>query len=79
VFQPNPYDPRTGSLRSDRAWVLKFIKNAATFPKGTHDDDVDAFTQLVRYLKGTHSAMLEFLKIMAARDADRLAKEAAAS
>lgn len=31
-------------------WVQQFIENCAKFPRGLHDDDVDAFTQLVNRL-----------------------------
>jgi predicted phage terminase large subunit-like protein len=68
VYLPNPNDPQTGRAIPERTWVKAFIKNCGTFPKGTHDDDVDAFTQLVRYLRGTHSSMLEYLKTLKARD-----------
>lgn len=68
VYLPNPVDPETGTLRPDRAWVKEFIHQCAIFPKGLHDDDVDAFTQLVTYLRGTHAAMLDYLKQLKARD-----------
>lgn len=74
VYLPNPVDPVTGKDLPDRAWVRKFIKNCADFPKALHDDDVDAFTQLVTYLRGTHNAMLDFMKQMKARDAEKRAK-----
>jgi len=69
IYLPNPDDPQTGKPVPGREWVRKFVKNCAVFPKGLHDDDVDAFTQLTTYLRGTHSAMLDFLKQMKARDA----------
>ena len=41
-------DPRPhGRLLPERAWVEDFIDQCAAFPKGAHDDDVDAFTQLL--------------------------------
>jgi predicted phage terminase large subunit-like protein len=75
VYLPNPVDPVTGKLLPERAWVKRFIANCAVFPKGRNDDDVDAFTQLVNYLRGTHSSMLEFMKQLKARDAARAEKE----
>ena len=30
-----------------REWVEDFVETCAMFPKGEHDDDVDAFTQLL--------------------------------
>jgi predicted phage terminase large subunit-like protein len=63
VFLPNPYaipaedanKGRIGAVRQDRAWVLRLINNAATFPNGSlpagsHGDDVDALTQALHYL-----------------------------
>jgi predicted phage terminase large subunit-like protein len=76
VYLPNPVDPITGKLIPERAWVQSFIKNCEVFPKGLHDDDVDAFTQLVTYLRGTHSAMLDYLKQLKARDAKKADQEA---
>ena len=41
-------DPRPhGRLLPERAWVEDFIDQCAAFPQGAHDDDVDAFTQLL--------------------------------
>lgn len=31
----------------ERAWVDDFVHQLTVFPRGAHDDDVDAFTQLV--------------------------------
>jgi predicted phage terminase large subunit-like protein len=76
VYLPNPVDPLTGKLIPERAWVKRFIANCSVFPKGLKDDDVDAFTQLVTYLQGTHSAMLEYLKQLKAKDAARKQREA---
>lgn len=54
VYLPNPYD-HSGNLRPDRAWVLRFIENAAKFPNGSipagsHGDDIDAMTQALHRL-----------------------------
>jgi predicted phage terminase large subunit-like protein len=50
VYLPNPRP--NGILRSDRAWVDDFLHQLEVFPTGAHDDDVDAFTQLlVRWRK----------------------------
>lgn len=47
ILLPNP---RTASgLHPDRAWVEDFIATAAAFPRGKHDDDVDALSQLAVY------------------------------
>jgi predicted phage terminase large subunit-like protein len=45
VWLPNPRPH--GRLVPDRAWVDEFIHECCMFPTGAHDDDVDAFTQLV--------------------------------
>jgi hypothetical protein len=48
------YLPRTttatGLIRPEHAWAVDFEDNCAAFPKGAHDDDVDAFTQLLVWL-----------------------------
>jgi predicted phage terminase large subunit-like protein len=36
-----------GRALPDRAWVEDFVDTCAVFPKGAHDDDVDALTQLL--------------------------------
>jgi predicted phage terminase large subunit-like protein len=50
VFLPRPRFA-DGQLRFEYAWVEDFIEACATFPKGEHDDDVDALTQLLVYLQ----------------------------
>jgi predicted phage terminase large subunit-like protein len=45
VWLPNPRP--YGQLLPGRAWVEDFIYQCCVFPTGAHDDDVDAFTQLV--------------------------------
>ncbi len=45
VYLPNPCPH--GRLIPERAWVEDFVHQLCVFPHGTHDDDVDAFTQLV--------------------------------
>jgi predicted phage terminase large subunit-like protein len=46
VFLPNPVTP-SGVTRWDRQWVSDFRQQLAQFPNAKHDDDVDAFSQLV--------------------------------
>jgi predicted phage terminase large subunit-like protein len=46
VYLPRPTTPE-GTPIAERAWVHDFIEQLAVFPKGEHDDDVDAFTQLL--------------------------------
>ncbi len=45
VWLPNPRPH--GRLMPDRAWVDDFIDQCCAFPTGAHDDDIDAFSQLV--------------------------------
>ena len=50
VWLPNPYDAG-GILRADRTWVPDFIETLKVFPNGPFDDDVDALSQLLVYLR----------------------------
>ena len=45
VHLPNPRPH--GTLIPERAWVEDFLHQLTVFPRGVHDDDVDAFTQLL--------------------------------
>jgi predicted phage terminase large subunit-like protein len=45
IHLPNPRPH--GTLIADRAWIDDFLHQLIMFPHGAHDDDVDAFTQLV--------------------------------
>ena len=36
-----------GRARPERAWVDDFLHQLCVFPTGAHDDDVDAFSQLI--------------------------------
>jgi len=40
-----------GQLRTEYAWVEDFVEQCSLFPKGEHDDDVDAMTQALVYLQ----------------------------
>jgi predicted phage terminase large subunit-like protein len=53
VYLPNPR-PR-GCLLTERAWVEEFVEQLTIFPRGAHDDDVDAFTQLLMRLRRRQS------------------------
>jgi predicted phage terminase large subunit-like protein len=46
----SPYSAN-GELRPDRLWVPDLVDVCAAFPKGAHDDDVDALTQLLVWLR----------------------------
>jgi predicted phage terminase large subunit-like protein len=45
------------------SWVDGFLEELYTFPKGAHDDQVDWFTQMVRYLTlgGGSTGMLDWI------------------
>jgi predicted phage terminase large subunit-like protein len=45
VWLPNPRPH--GRLLPERTWVDDFLHECCAFPLGAHDDDVDAFSQLV--------------------------------
>ena len=45
VYLPNPRPD--GRLIPEREWVDDFLHQLTVFPNGAHDDDVDAFTQLL--------------------------------
>jgi predicted phage terminase large subunit-like protein len=45
VYLPHPR--AYGTLIPERAWVEDLVHHLAVFPHGAHDDDVDAFTQLL--------------------------------
>jgi predicted phage terminase large subunit-like protein len=56
VYLPRPTAPN-GTRLPERAWVEDVIEQLAAFPRGAHDDDVDAFTQLlVHWRAPTRSA-----------------------
>ena len=45
VYLPNPRP--YGRLIPEHGWVDDFLHACCVFPTGAHDDDVDAFTQLI--------------------------------
>jgi predicted phage terminase large subunit-like protein len=56
VYLPNPKP--NGKRIPERDWVDDFLYQLAVFPHGAHDDDVDAFTQLlVRWQRRTVSCV----------------------
>ena len=60
IYVPNPRPH--GALLRGREWVDDFLYQLTAFPSGAHDDDVDAFTQLlVRWQRGGagHRRILE--------------------
>ena len=50
VFLPRPRFA-DGQFRFGHAWVEDFVEQCSLFPKGEHDDDVDALTQLLVQLQ----------------------------
>lgn len=49
IYLPNPRP--NGRLIPERRWVEDFVDQLVMFPRGAHDDDVDAFTQLLLKLR----------------------------
>ena len=48
IYLPEPRR-KDGVRRAGRDWVDDFVETCSVFPKGAHDDDVDALSQLVVY------------------------------
>jgi len=59
VRLPNPRPQ--GQLRPERAWVEDFLHQCTVFPRGAHDDDVDALTQLIARCVRCHVAPLRLV------------------
>jgi len=64
VFLPRPRFA-DGQLRFEHAWVEDFVEQCSVFPKGEHDDDVDALTQLLVYLQKRPVSQLSASQILA--------------
>lgn len=64
VFLPRPRFA-DGQLRAGYAWVEDFMEQCSVFPKGEHDDDVDALTQLLVYLQKRPASQLTPGQILA--------------
>jgi predicted phage terminase large subunit-like protein len=50
-------------LPTDAAWLADFIDEMTSFPAAPHDDQVDAITQALNYLRGDGPATYEFLPL----------------
>lgn len=48
---------------ADAPWLREFLTELAAFPKGSHDDQVDAFTQGISYLILNRSRPARFVRI----------------
>jgi predicted phage terminase large subunit-like protein len=62
-------------LPAEALWVSNFIEEHAAFPNGAHDDQVDALTQALNYIRGrsVRLALVEQgLEELAARDATKI-------
>jgi len=60
-----------GRRRPEYAWVDDFVETCAIFPKGDHDDDVDALTQLLLRCQGRADVVPAGDIIRAMRDDDQ--------
>ena len=69
VYLPNPAAPNGRSI-PERAWVHDFVEQMAVFPLGEHDDDVDAFSQLLTKWKhpAMSSEMIRYILSLGERD-----------
>jgi predicted phage terminase large subunit-like protein len=54
-----------GQLRTEYAWVEDFVEQCSVFPKGEHDDDVDAMTQALVYMQKRPVSQLLVSEILA--------------
>ena len=54
MYLPNPKP--NGRRIPERDWVDDFLYQLTVFPHGAHDDDVDAFTQLLVRWQRPHRA-----------------------
>ena len=54
-----------GQLRTEYAWVEDFVEQCSLFPKGEHDDDVDAMTQALVYLQKRPVSQVSASQILA--------------
>ena len=52
----------SGAPMIGREWVTDFIEELARFPSGAHDDDVDAFSQLVAHWRRKGTALTREMK-----------------
>jgi predicted phage terminase large subunit-like protein len=48
---------------ADAPWLRDFLTELAAFPKGSHDDQVDAFTQGISYLILNRSRPARFVRL----------------
>jgi predicted phage terminase large subunit-like protein len=51
VYLPGRAAPDTAAGYHAPDWVANFIEEAATFPNGRHDDQVDAFSQAMNWIR----------------------------
>jgi predicted phage terminase large subunit-like protein len=51
VFVPGRPEPGTAAGYSAPDWVASLIEEAASFPNGQHDDQVDAFSQAINWVR----------------------------
>jgi terminase large subunit-like protein len=61
VYLPRPMTLADHPIPA-RAWVADFIEALAVFPYGEHDDDVDAFSQLVARCQGACDGFFEYVR-----------------
>ena len=69
VYLPNPVGPDGRSI-PERAWVRDCVEQMAVFPRSEHDEDVDAFSQLMTKWKhpAMSSQMIRYILSLGHRD-----------
>lgn len=63
-----PWQPHYDEVLTP-ADVAGFVASCSKFPKGTHDDDVDAWSQAINWLRGRSAAPLKVASAIAGRSA----------
>ncbi len=56
-------------LPTDAEWLSDFLEEISSFPAAPHDDQVDAFTQALNYVRESHSGIAEYTRERAEAEA----------
>ena len=58
IYLPGRAAPDTAAGYEAAQWVSCLIEEAATFPNGTHDDQVDAYSQAINWARGRNNGTM---------------------
>jgi hypothetical protein len=61
-------------LPTDAAWLNDFIEEVISFPSAPHDDQVDAFTQALSYMRGSYFDSATFQEACRQQEAYHVAR-----